>query len=100
VFEGKPIVSIALDFDRLNGRALRQAEKRFQSAGDIAPMQGAVWSDSYCACCAAQICGWPLEAIESLSGQDYLEVAMLVRGFLLALVMPAEATPARTSASS
>jgi hypothetical protein len=80
-FEGKEVTAVEFDFDRLNGKALRRAEKRFIAEGGT-PGFGAL-NDTYCQCCAAEVAGMPFEFFDELNGPDYTEMVLVVRGFLL-----------------
>jgi hypothetical protein len=87
-FEGKDYTEIQFDFDILNGKALREAEKRFIREGGT-PGFGAL-NDTYCQCVAAEAAGMPFEFFDELKAPDYGEMTLLVRGFLLDLESTSE----------
>lgn len=99
-FEGRTIDRITLDFDRLTGRVMRDAERAFLRGGGIPlPGSGMVSAD-YCAHVAGMIANVPYECIEQLGAQDYTEVASAVQVFLIGGDIPGETLPAKPAGSA
>jgi hypothetical protein len=99
-YEDKHITQIVLDFGKLRGKTLREAESRYHTNGGVPiPAKGAVSLD-YCIYCAVPISGIPYGAFDELDARDYTEVAMLVQSFLLDMGLVEESTPYATSNKS
>jgi hypothetical protein len=80
-FEGKRVEKITLDYLKLNGGAMRRAEKQYQGRGGTPGV--ATLSDDYCICCATEAAGLPVELFDLVVGPDYQEVVLKIRCFLL-----------------
>ena len=82
VYEDKTFSSFVLDFDKITGKVLEQAEKACRKAEiDISIIPAA--SQSYCARVGALILGLPAEAVASLPARAYVAIANKITGFLL-----------------
>lgn len=81
----KEITTIELDFTRLTGRAMSQAERSYMAQlGNIGVQSTApATTDEYCAICAAVAADLPEEAIFDLIAPDYQEVVYVVKDFLM-----------------
>lgn len=77
---GKEVSQLELDFSKVTGRDLSQAESTVRSAGEMTPML--TFSGKYQAAVAAKILGIKYDDVLDMPGTDYVKITTAVLNFL------------------
>lgn len=79
--KGTEVKEVELDFEKIKGRTLIQAEKEVRAKGDQTP--SVFLSMSFQAVIAAKLIGVPVDDIEALPAVDFRNLVFPVANFLL-----------------
>lgn len=77
---GKEVDQLELDFSKVTGRDLSQAESTVRSAGEMTPML--TFSGKYQAAVAAKMLGIKYDDVLDMPGTDYVKITTAVLNFL------------------
>lgn len=79
--KGKELKELNLDFDKLTGNDLVQAEREVRAMGEKSPFLAV--SMQYQAAVAAKAIGCPVDDVLGLSGKDFTRIMAASADFLL-----------------
>ncbi|WP_432642510.1 phage tail assembly protein [Acidaminococcus sp.] len=77
---GKEVNQIELDFGKVTGRDLSQAESTVRASGEMTPML--TFSGKYQAAVAAKMLGIKYDDVLDMPGSDYVKITTTVLNFL------------------